>query len=157
MNRQPQEAVASTRSSLWRRRCLYRGGACGGDPLRWGRLDNGLLHSRKHIAFSRKPLRILLSDLPAVDPDGVLPSLAGSDLDVVSGLLLDERRRPGSAGTVVSTLAVVDADVRHSSFAVRCSLFAGCRLPVAGYLPFRFSIYHVTRSTASPCGSTPVI
>ena len=74
-----------------------------------------LTDSRHHLFVRRKPVGVLLRHGLLTDPYRELTAPALDDVGVDPGFLLDERRHTGRAGTIVSDLAVSNADALHDT------------------------------------------
>jgi hypothetical protein len=71
------------------------------------------LDRRQHFVLRWKAERSLLCDPLFSDPHGIFAPRAFDQLGLDANLLLDERRRTGSARKIISNLAVSNADVFH--------------------------------------------
>jgi hypothetical protein len=76
-------------------------------------LSHRLLHRRQHVVIRWESVQVFLRHHLLADPDRELPTAALDQLRIDSSLLLDERRRTGSAWTIVSNPAESNADALH--------------------------------------------
>jgi hypothetical protein len=76
-------------------------------------LTHRLLHRHQHVVLRWKAVPVLGCHHLIADPHGKLAPATLDELRIDPRLLLDERRRPGCARTVVSDPAVPNSDALH--------------------------------------------
>jgi hypothetical protein len=104
-----ERAVAVAAAVVGGRHCVLRRGRSAGVL---GPPDR-LLHRRQHVAVRWKTVQVLLRHHLPADPHRELAPATFDQLRIDPSLLLDERRRTGSARPIISDLAVSNADALH--------------------------------------------